>query len=52
MDDILKVHAKEGVTEIQSFDPTMTSMERTRAGLKAMREGIGDAFFLGRNNFV
>ena len=46
-DDILKVHAKEGVTEIHAFDPSMTSMERTRAGLKAMREGIGEAFFLG-----
>lgn len=33
--------------KIVAFDTTMTSMERSRAGLKAMREGIGDAFFLG-----
>lgn len=46
-DDILNIHAKEGVTEIHAADPSMTSMERTRAGLRAMREGIGDAFFLG-----
>lgn len=36
-----------GVKEIKAFDPSMTSMERTRAGLKAMREGMGDAFFVG-----
>ena len=47
LDDILKIHAKEGITELHGFDPSMTSMERTRAGLKAMREGIGEAFFLG-----
>ena len=46
-DDIFKIHAKTGLSEIKSFDPSMTSMERTRAGLQAMREGIGDAFFLG-----
>ncbi len=33
--------------EIVAFDTTMTSMERSRAGLKAMREGIGESFFLG-----
>lgn len=47
LDDVLKIHAKEGVTELHGFDASMTSMERTRAGLKAMREGIGEAFFLG-----
>ncbi|MCF8379219.1 MAG: alpha-galactosidase [Bacteroidales bacterium] len=47
LDDVLKIHEKEGLTEIQGFDPSITSMERTRAGLKAMREGIGEAFFLG-----
>ncbi|MGL5318357.1 MAG: glycoside hydrolase family 36 protein [Bacteroidales bacterium] len=35
------------ITEIKSFDNSMTSVERTRAGLKAMREGIGEKFFLG-----
>lgn len=34
------------ITQINSF-ANMTSVERTRAGLKAMREGIGDKFFLG-----
>ena len=33
--------------EIVAFDTTMTSMERSRAGLKAMREGIGNNYFLG-----
>ncbi|MFC2080017.1 glycoside hydrolase family 36 protein [Bacteroidota bacterium] len=47
IDDIFKIHAKKGITEIHGINPAMTSMERTRAGLKAMREGIGDAFFLG-----
>lgn len=37
---------QKNLKEIRAFDPTMTSMERTRAGLKAMREGLGDAFFL------
>ena len=45
--DILKAHKKYGLTEIKAFDPSMTSLERSRAGLKAMREGMGDAFFLG-----
>ena len=35
------------LTKVVAFDNTMTSIERTRAGLKAMREGMGDAFFLG-----
>lgn len=34
------------ITKIVSYG-NMTSVERTRAGLKAMREGIGDKFFLG-----
>jgi len=33
--------------KIVAFNTRMTSMERSRAGLKAMREGIGEAFFLG-----
>lgn len=45
--DILDVQQKLGLKEIHAYDPTMTSMERTRAGLRAMKEGIGDAFFLG-----
>ena len=45
--DIMNAHKKYGLKEIKAFDPSMTSLERTRAGLKAMREGIGDAFFLG-----
>lgn len=36
-----------GIKSIKAFDPTMTSLERTRAGIKAMREGIADAYFLG-----
>ncbi len=36
-----------GIKSIKAFDPTMTSVERTRAGIKAMREGIADAYFLG-----
>jgi len=38
---------KKQVTKVIAFNNSMTSIERTRAGLKAMREGIGDAFFLG-----
>lgn len=45
--EILKAQKKYGLKEIHAYDSTMTSMERTRAGLKAMREGMGDAFFLG-----
>jgi alpha-galactosidase len=35
------------VHSIQAFNNNMTSIERTRAGLKAMREGIADDYFLG-----
>ncbi len=38
---------KKQVTKVISFNTSMTSVERTRAGLKAMREGMGDAYFLG-----
>ena len=38
---------KKPVTKVIAFNNSMTSIERTRAGLKAMREGMGDAFFLG-----
>jgi alpha-galactosidase len=46
-DDIFKMQKNTDLKEIHAFDESMTSMERTRAGLKAMREGIADAFFLG-----
>lgn len=45
--NILAQQKDPALLEIVAFDTTMTSMERSRAGLKAMREGIGDAFFLG-----
>lgn len=45
--DIFTMQKNTGLKEIHSYDDTMTSMERTRAGLKAMREGIDNAFFLG-----
>lgn len=35
------------LTKINSYNNNMTSVERTRAGLLAMREGIGEAYFLG-----
>lgn len=38
---------KKVVTKVVSYNDNMTSVERTRAGLTAMREGIGDAYFLG-----
>jgi len=38
---------KRTVIKVISFNNSMTSVERTRAGLKAMREGIGDDFMLG-----
>jgi len=38
---------KKVVTKIISFNTSMTSVERTRAGLLAMRDGIGDGYFLG-----
>ena len=34
------------VTKVLAFNNDMTSVERTRAGLKAMRECIDDGFFL------
>ena len=52
LETILDEHGKEDakgikkVTAIKAFDNSMTSIERTRAGLKAMREGIEDGFFL------
>lgn len=45
--DIFTMQKNTGLKEINAFDPSMTSMERTRSGLLAMREGIADAFFLG-----
>jgi len=45
--DIMGIVKDTTVKKIVGFDATMTSMERSRAGLKAMREGLGDAFFLG-----
>lgn len=53
LETLMEIHGPNGrgnfkvVTEVHSFDPSMTSVERTRAGLKAMREGIGEDFFLG-----
>ena len=38
---------KKVVTKIISFNNSMTSIERTRAGLFAMRDGIGNGYFLG-----
>ena len=38
---------KKVVTKVTSFNNGMTSVERTRAGLLAMREGMGDSYFLG-----
>lgn len=52
LETILAEHGMEGkkgikkVTKVIAFDNKMTSIERSRAGLKAMREGIGDNFFL------
>lgn len=45
--DIFSIVKDTTVKKIVAFDTTMTSMERSRAGFKAMREGIGEAFFLG-----
>jgi alpha-galactosidase len=45
--DIFSIIKDTTVKKIVGFDNTMTSMERSRAGLKAMRDGIGEAFFLG-----
>ena len=46
-EEVLRYYKDNGLTGIQAFDPTMTSFERIRAGLKAMREGIDSAYFLG-----
>lgn len=52
LETILAEHGKDNqkgikkVTAIKAFDNSITSIERTRLGLKAMREGMGDAFFL------
>lgn len=46
-EDIFKADKKKTLKEIKSFDPSMTCMERTRAGLKAMKEGLGDGYLLG-----
>ena len=52
LETILSEHGKDRlqgskkVTAVNSFNNNITSVERTRAGLKAMREGIGDGFFL------
>ena len=51
VETILTEHGKEKkgikkVTAVKAFDNNLTSMERTRLGLKSMREGIGDGFFL------
>jgi len=45
--DIFSIVKDTTVKKIVAFDTTMTSMERSRAGFKAMRAGIGEAFFLG-----
>jgi len=45
--DIFSIVKDTTVKKIVGFDTTMTSMERSRAGFKAMREGIGESFFLG-----
>lgn len=46
--DILRTEKlKKEEVEIIAFNPAMTDMERTRAGLKAMREGVGNEFLLG-----
>jgi alpha-galactosidase len=45
--DIFSIVKDTTVKKIVAFDTTMTSMERSRAGQKAMREGIGEAYFLG-----
>lgn len=45
--DIIGSLKDSTVKKIVAFDTTMTSMERSRTGFKAMRAGIGEAFFLG-----
>ncbi len=46
-EEILRYYKSDGLKTVKAFDPTMTSFERTRAGIKAMREGVADAYFLG-----
>jgi alpha-galactosidase len=52
LETILAEHGKEfgkggkKVTAVKAFDNSMTSIERTRAGLKSMREGMDNGFFL------
>lgn len=41
---------KERVIGVKAFNNNMTSVERTRAALKAMRDGIGNAYFLGSSS--
>jgi len=45
--DIFSIVKDTTVKKIVAFDTTMTSMERSRAGFKAMRKGIGKNYFLG-----
>ncbi len=42
-----KAKSSGPIVKVQAFNNNMTSIERTRAGLKAMREGIADDYFLG-----
>ncbi len=46
-EEVLRYYKGNGLTEIQAFDPSMSSFERVHAGLRAMREGVGSAYFLG-----
>lgn len=46
-EELLRYYKNNGLTAVKAYDSTMTSFERTRAGLMAMREGIGEAYFLG-----
>jgi len=46
-EEVLRYYKDNGLTGFKPFDPTMTSFERIQAGLNAMREGIGSAYFLG-----
>jgi alpha-galactosidase len=45
--EIFRAQKDSNLKKIQAFDANMTSMERTKAGLRAMKEGIGNSFFLG-----
>ena len=46
-EEVLRYYKGNGLTKLQAYDPSMTSFERIRAGLNAMREGIGNDYFLG-----